>query len=773
MIEDDNNKGKFLMFKKVKKLTAICLIGIFLLTCLCPVSAKASSANDPKPVKVGYYQNEVFEDGASDGEVKKGYAYEYYRKISEYTGWNYEYVYGDFVTIYQMLLEGEVDLVAGLAYTPEREELILYPERAMGSERYGIVKHEMDTTVTGDVNTLQGKKVGVLDSAIVDALNAFLEEREIFCNIVTYNDYENLLSAFDKKDIDVMAAEIDGIYDRHHAQVLYSFGQSDYYLCVNKERTDLIDELNAAQEQLFSEIPDYLSSLRNKYYTTSLSSRALTSAEHEWLTNNGQINIGYLDNYLPFCATDKDGTAIGMVSEVFPQIFKDLGINNMSFSYEGFDNYDDMVAAVDAGKIDVAFPVSGGLFYSEEDGLILSEPLTSTLTDLVYKENHPGGGEMDFAVNENNKIQFYYIKNNYPESSIKFYKSIEDCLNAVIKGEVSYTTINGLRTNSYLRQGDYNDLSFMQLPYEEDTCFGVKIGDSGLLKLLNRGISVMGDDYAQNMAFRYSEKMNEYTFKDFYNQYSWVFIVIIFVICLLIVLVLANDININKKRLQEKERARLEIEKADHDKFVFVNKMANYMSEPMRSMNGLVDLARKSEDVSTIKGYLGGISSYSRELVSIINNILNMSRFESGQIQIEDRNISRHFAGKRMLIVEDTLQNQMVTGRILKRFGFEIQVATSGKEAYDKLNAAPEGYFDAVIIDMDINEGKDLEDAVRIRTLNNDGKALIPVIVLVSNETDDLKSYLEEKIVSGVIYKPYDIDSMTEVFTLLFNKAEV
>ncbi|WP_024864805.1 transporter substrate-binding domain-containing protein [Butyrivibrio sp. FCS014] len=761
------------MFKKVKNFTAICLIGIFLLLCLYPVSVKASSTNDPKPVRVGYYQNEVFEDGASDGAVKKGYAYEYYRKISEYTGWDYEYVYGDFVTIYKMLLNGEVDLVAGLAYTPEREGIILYPDRAMGSERYGIVKHEMDASITGDVNTLQGKTIGVLDSAIVEVLNGFLEEREIICNVVTYNDYENLLSAFDKKDIDVMAAEIDGIYDRHHAQVLYSFGQSDYYLCVNKERTDLLDDLNAGQDQLFSDNPDYLSFLRNKYYTTSLSSRALTSAEHEWLTNNGQINIGYLNNYLPFSATDKDGSAIGMVSEVFPQMFKDLGISTMSFSYEGFDNYDDMVAAVDAGKIDVAFPVGGGLFYSEEDGLILSDPLTSTLTDLVYKENHPGGGAMDFAVNENNKIQYYYIKNNYPDSSIKLYRSIEDCLNAVIRGEVSYTTLSGLRTNSFLRQDDYEDLSFMQLPYEDDTCFGVKIGDSGLLKLLNRGISVMGDDYAQNMAFRYSEQMNVYTFKDFYDQYSWVFILTTFIIAVLIVLALIRDVKFNKKRLREKEKAQLEIEKANQDKFVFVNKMANYMRDPVRSMDNLVDLAGKSEDASAIKGYLGEISSYSRELSSIINNILNMSRFESGQIHIEDKNISRHFRGKRMLIVEDTLQNQMITGRILKQFGFEIQVATSGKEAYDKLNAAPEGYFDAVIIDTDINEGRDLEDAVKIRTLNNDGKALIPIVVLSSGETEDLEEYLEEKIVTGVIRKPYDIDSMTEVFTSIFKNAEV
>ena len=61
---------------------------------LLPVHAAAES--DPETVRVGYYENEVFEEGAADGAVKTGYAYEYYRKLSEYTGWKYEYVYGGY-----------------------------------------------------------------------------------------------------------------------------------------------------------------------------------------------------------------------------------------------------------------------------------------------------------------------------------------------------------------------------------------------------------------------------------------------------------------------------------------------------------------------------------------------------------------------------------------------------------------------------------------------------------------------------------------------------
>lgn len=760
------------MYKTAKKIISLFLMGIILINSFCPIRAKASSDNDPKTVRVGYYQNEAFQDGASDDAVKKGYSYEYYRKLSEYTGWKYEYVYGDFVTIYNMLLDGEVDLVAGLAYTEERDGQILYPDRAMGSESYGIVKHENDFSLTVSPSSLNDRTIGVLDSAIVTTLNNYLSEENITANVVLFNDYEKLLDAFDKKEVDVIAAEIDGIYDRYHAEVLYSFGGSDYYLCVNKNRPDLLDDLNQAQSQLFADNPDYLSYLRNQYYLTALSSRAFTTSEYDWLAENNELKIGYLNNYLPYSDTDRSGKPTGMVKDLFPEIFRALGIDTVQFGYQGYDNYDDMVNAVSSGDIDVAFPVGGGLFYSEEDGLLLSNPVTSSLTDIVYNSKHFDSNLSDFAVNKNNKLQYYYVMNNYPDSRVQMYDSIEECLQAVENGEVSYTTVNGLRTNSIMKKGDYDNLSFLQLYHKDDTNLGVKIGNHGLLKLLNRGIGILGSDYAQNIAFRYSENMNAFTLRYFLRNYLWLVLCVFLIIAVLIVLLLAREIANNKKRITQAESTRLEIENANREKFIFVNKMANYMREPLRNLGNLIGFAKNSNDMGTVKESLGGMSSYTKELMSIINNILNMSRVESGQIHLEDGNISRHLYGKRILMVEDTTQNQMITSKILKQFGFEIQVANSGKEAYDILNAAPTDYFDAIILDADINSGKELEDAVKIRTIQNDSRADIAIIAMASDETDYLNSCLEDHKISGLIKKPYDIDSMTELFTDIFNRTE-
>ena len=282
---------------------------------VCPVCALADEGQSGR-IRVGYYENEVFEEGATDDAFKTGYAYEYYQKLSEYTGWRYTYVYGDFTDLYQMLVDGDIDLLAGLAYRDDRSEAIGYPDLAMGNESYYLVKHDDDANITDDPATLNGHTIGVLDSAVVSVLNEFLYENEVDATLVTYDTPTDLFAAFDDNAIDVLAAESDGARGRQHAEVIDVFGTSDYYLCASKSRPDILAELNDAQMLLESSEPSYLSSLKAKYYSLSFTAHAFTQAEREWLDTHTSIRVGYFDNYLPFSGTDSEGNVNGAVTDI-------------------------------------------------------------------------------------------------------------------------------------------------------------------------------------------------------------------------------------------------------------------------------------------------------------------------------------------------------------------------------------------------------------------------------------------------------------------------
>ena len=631
-----------------------------------PVSASAAqnetAQDETKTVRVGYYENEVFEEGAQEGAVKTGYAYEYYRKISEYTGWEYEYVYGSFGDLYQMLLDGEVDLLAGLAWKEDRANLIGYPDAAMGNESYSLVKHATDESVTTDPSTLNGKKIGVLDSAIADVLDNYLDAHSIEAEVVKFADYDDLFAAFDSGDLDILAAEGDGAYGRKQAEVLLPFGASDYFLCTAIARPDLLEELNEAQELMAIEEPNYISSLRTKYYPNSISARAFSAGEKEWIDTHDSLHIGYLENYLPYSDTDADGRVTGLVKDIVPQILDSLGLTGIEVSYSGYRNYDDMVADVGSGAIDAAFPVGGGLYYSEESGIYQSSAVVSALTELVFKGEFTDETTATIAVNENNRMQYYYVKEHYPNAQILLYPSIEDCLRAVMSGEAGCTTLNGLRANDILKNGEYRGLSLRQTSSNDDRCFGVDIGNMGLLKLLNRGINVIGSDYSQNLAYRYTAGLYSYTLLDVIQDNAGIFAAIIAAIVALVIAFLVREARRKSKEVARKESARQELEAANRElaeseqalalalveaeqasraKTTFLNNMSHDIRTPMNAIVGFTTLAESHlDDQELVRSYLGKIAVSSQHLLALINDVLDMSRIESGKMTLEETGVN-------------------------------------------------------------------------------------------------------------------------------------
>ena len=305
-------RAKALITKLNKLITVLTVLALSLTIAAPAAYADSGSDTETKTVKIGYYENEVFEEGARDDVPKKGYAYEYYQKLSEYTGWKYEYVYGSFSVLYQKLIDGKIDMLAGLAKKEEREGIIGYPDAPMGSETYNLIKHVNDNKVTADPSTMNGRKIGVLESAVADSLKKYLDEHKITADVKVYSDNKDMFEDFDKDVIDVLAVEGDGAYGRNNVEVLCSFGASDYYLCVDINNKKLLKELNTAQMTLDAEEPNYITSLRAKFYPISVASRAMSDAEKKWIKNNDSITFGYLKGYLPYCDEDSKGNVTGM-----------------------------------------------------------------------------------------------------------------------------------------------------------------------------------------------------------------------------------------------------------------------------------------------------------------------------------------------------------------------------------------------------------------------------------------------------------------------------
>ena len=156
-------------------------------------------------VKVGYYIRKSFQEGDKDWKPKSGYSYEYMQKIASYTGWKYKYIYGTWEELYHKLESGEIDMMAGISDSKERENKILYSNREMLNETFYIYMSQHDKTIkVGDIASYKNKTIGIQKNnpKMVEILNRWIKHHNVKINIKMYDDFNQCAKAFHQKKIE-------------------------------------------------------------------------------------------------------------------------------------------------------------------------------------------------------------------------------------------------------------------------------------------------------------------------------------------------------------------------------------------------------------------------------------------------------------------------------------------------------------------------------------------------------------------------------------------
>lgn len=628
----------------MKKAAAGLLCFLLILASLFPIPAMAAET-EQKTVRVGYYVNGSFQEGASDEDVKSGYGYEYLRKVACYSGWKYEYVYGKWAELYEQFLAGEIDIMAGISKLEEREEYMLFPDYEMGIEGYYLYKHEEDTEIVSEApSTLSGKKIGVIKNTTMEEfLRKWLSEHPVDTEVIEFDGFEAEQLAFDRWEIDAFVELDFNISTGSGRAPVVKIGELPYYLAVTKKRPELLAELNGALVKLNEVEPYFRQNLQYSNYRNSLISHMLSETEQAWVQEHDVMNVGYFEGYLPYCGSDQEGKPTGLLPDVMAEILRKLKIDDrIAIRYAPYHSYEEMVADLHTGKLDVAFPVGGELWHGEQDGIFSSAPVVSAGVDLAFAGSYDEETIASIAVNQNNKMQYYYTASNFPDATIVFCDTVKECLDAVLHGKAGSTILNGIRTNSLLSDSKYSTMVALQLSRTDDFCFGVVDGNDHLLLLLNRGIKLIGEDYGINASHKYMTY--EYTAADFLRENSLLILILILFISAVIILLLAREARTRRRYSAEIEKSRNELaealkaaKEASHAKSTFLFNMSHDIRTPMNAILGFTELLEKhGEDPVRREDYISKIKSSGEFLLSLINNVLEMSRIESGKVELNE-----------------------------------------------------------------------------------------------------------------------------------------
>ena len=113
--------------------------------------------------------------------------------------------------------------------------------------------------------------------------------------------------------------------------------------------------------------------------------------------------------------------------------------------------------------------------------------------------------------------------------------------------------------------------------------------------------------------------------------------------------------------------------------------------------------------------------------------------------------------GKRILLVDDNELNREIASEILAETGAIIEEAEDGVEAFDKVRESDPGYYDIVLMDVQMPRMNGYESTKAIRALENEALANIPIIAMTANAFDEDREDALEAGMNEHIAKPIDV----------------
>ena len=451
------------------------------------------------------------------------------------------------------------------------------------------------------------------------------------------NGDDAMVEMLEKGELDAVVAVDSYLFENTVPMV--RIGGSDFYFAINSARPDLKVELDEAMHLLLNANRYYNEGLYQKYLNNN-ASKSLPLEDLEWLQAHGTIRVGYLDDYLAYC--DKDDTTGELTGALydFLSIAKSCLYNAaLEFEPVAFSNAAEMRAALQNGTVDCIFPAYFDRYYAEQSQMYVAKSgIGTSMIALVDNSGFNENAENVVALYGQSTETHLYIQNNYPSWTIVDAASEQECIDMVRKGAADCTVFSANRVDHIIQANHYNGLMCVTLSSSIFVSFAVRRDDVHLLHILNQVIDAVPDSAINGSLTYFATAPKSTTFADFVKDNA--FAVIAVVLTLAVVFVIIGVVYIRKARKASREvkEALILAEHANQAKTNFLNNMSHDIRTPMNAIIGFTSLAATHLDnKKLLEDYLKKIMTSSNHLLSLINDVLDMSRIESGRIKIEEQ----------------------------------------------------------------------------------------------------------------------------------------
>lgn len=621
---------------KSRKKSRYGLLSFMIITILCLSGCLTAFADetDETVLKVAFPRasgiNEIYDDGTYGGCV-----YDWLTEIAKYTGWRYEFITeGDTSEQLNRLKHGECDIMGGMYYRDGYQELYNYPEYIMGSNYSLLIYREDGSDIKSyDYNTFNGKKIGVFKRAAqkIKRLQEFLLFNDLSCEIVYFEDPESYEKCLDAGAVDLMLGT--DVYMKDHYNVAVRMPAEPYYLVTAKNKPELCEELSQAMKAIYDANPNFAAELYNKYFPDSyINSIIFTEEEREFIENSKPLRIAIIKDRYPM-HFEENGVKKGIMPETLRLISERTGLE---FEYVYAKSHQELIDLVHEGKADIIGGFLDSDLAASSFGLARTAGVMS-LESVTLKNKRtlgqPYGGVM--AVPEGR-----YMKPDHHDDKNVYYRNYEECLKAVNgNGNASYTRMPASVAGDFLAQNYWANISMItdtNILDEVSIALPLPVNVT-LYSILNKAINNFSEEETRCILAQSTLNIpeNEITLKSLFhtNPVMVICITIGIVVLLSIIVILLQFYRMKSKIMLLKLEKAEETSRAKSD---FLARMSHEIRTPMNAIIGLTNLTRISgEATPMVQENLSKINSSAKFLLSILNDVLDMSKIENDRMKIE------------------------------------------------------------------------------------------------------------------------------------------
>ena len=387
------------------------------------------------------------------------------------------------------------------------------------------------------------------------------------------------------------------------------------------------------------------------YFTLDYN-QSLTGGEKSWLEEHGDIRMGFLNNDPAIFSMDETtGKLTGMLPEYVSYAKDCLGNQTLKFNIQDYDDYDEMLQALQNHEIDMIFYAGRNPDIAEKKGYALTNTAwTYNLMAVTDEKNFDEGNVYTVAVPKEKEALKQQLTFSYPQWNLVDYDSFEEAAEMITNEKADCFLMGASQAMVYDNNRDFKSVP---LTKTMEACFAVKGGEETLLSILNKTLKGMPSGMLTSALAIYDSTADKVTFLDFVKDNMLAFFLAtgfsaLSIIVIILVLLrkarkaeaaaklAAND----TQKLNEKlEIALKKAEDASLAKTSFLNNMSHDIRTPMNVILGYAQLMENElngKDIPEVLEHLEKLQQSGNLLLSIINNVLDMARIESGRMELDE-----------------------------------------------------------------------------------------------------------------------------------------